>query len=176
MTFELSIFGGSFNQALVQKQAVNEVMKCNDLTMRFGLMLTEPQAIALVETRSYSLKQTGRIEFGGGIIDKIITEFCDSPYISMHNYEQTLHELVEVFYHYKNETLDIISDDDLVSYMKNTFDGVCQGSLELLLGRELDRLARNLRFGYSAEYNDDTPNTDEEDKDGGCRNNQQNQA
>ena len=161
MVFELSIFNG----ALIQKQAVNEIMKCNDLTVKFGLILTEKQAIALVETRSYSLKQNGRIEFGGGVIDKIINEFCDSPYISINNYNETLHELLEIFYYYKNETLDLISDDDLIKYMKNAFDGICQGSIELLSGRELYKLARNLRYGYEPDYSDNTVELDEDEED-----------
>lgn len=166
MAFELSLFGG----ALVEKQAVNEVMKCNDLTVKFGLVLTEAQALALVETRSLALKENGRIEFGGGVIDKIINKFCDSPYLSMHNYEETLHDLLETFYYYKNETLDLMSDDDLIQYMKNAFDGICQGSLELLAGRELYKLARNLRYGYAPDYSDDTIelDKDEEDEYGGC--------
>lgn len=166
MAFELSLFGG----ALVEKQAVNEVMKCNDLTVKFGLVLTEAQALALVETRSLALKENSRIEFGGGVIDKIINEFCDSPYLSMHNYEETLHELLETFYYYKNETLDLMSDDDLVKYMKNAFNGICQGSLELLSGRELYKLARNLRYGYAPDYSDDTIELDEDEEDeyGGC--------
>lgn len=163
MGFELSLFGGCFNHALIQKQAVNEVMKYNDLTVKYGLVLTEQQAIALVETRSLALKETGRIEFGGGVIDKIIYEFCDSPYLGMYNYEEVLHELIETFYYYKNETLDLMSDDELIQYMKKSFDGICQGSLDLLSGRELDRLARDLRCGYSA---DDSEDTDEEDEDG----------
>lgn len=161
MAFELSLFGG----ALVEKQAVNEVMKCNDLTVKFGLVLTEAQALALVETRSFALKENGRIEFGGGVIDKIINKFCDSPYLTTHNYEETLHELLETFYYYKNETLDLMSDDDLIQYMKNAFDGVCQGSLELLAGRELYKLARNLRYGYAPDYSDDTIKLDEDEED-----------
>lgn len=161
MAFELSLFSG----ALVEKQAVNEVMKCNDLTVKFGLVLTETQALALVETRSFALKENSRIEFGGGVIDKIINEFCDSPYLSMHNYEETLHELLETFYYYKNETLDLMSDDDLVKYMKNAFDGICQGSLELLSGRELHKLARNLRYGYAPDYSDDVIELDEDEED-----------
>ena len=50
----------------------------------------------IVETRTVSLKSNGRIEFGGGVVEKIIKEFCDSPYISMHNYVETLHELIEI--------------------------------------------------------------------------------
>lgn len=160
MAFELSLISGT----LVKKQAVSEVIKCNDLTSKFGLVLTEAQALALVETRSFALKRNGRIEFGGGVIDKIINEFCDSPYLSMHNYEETLHELLEIFYHCKNETLDLMSDDDLIKYMKNAFNGICQGSIELLSERELYKLARNLRYGYAPDYSEDTIELDEDEE------------
>ncbi|AFQ43899.1 DUF6323 family protein [Desulfosporosinus meridiei] len=158
MAFELSLFSG----ALIEKQAVNEVMKCNDLTVKFGLVLTEAQALALVETRAFALKENGRIEFGGGVIDKIIKEFCNSPYLSRHNYEETMHELLGIFYYYKNETLDLMCDDDLIQYMKNAFNGICQGSFELLSGRELYKLARNLRYGYALDYSDDAIQLDDE--------------
>ena len=151
MSFELSIFSTS----IIQKQAVNEIVKCNDFTYNYGLVLTNQQAIELVETRTFVLKENGRIEFGGGVIDKIIKEFCDSPYISMHNYSEVLNELIEIFYYYKNETLDLICDDDLIKFMKNSFDGICQGSLELLAGRELAKMASNLRFGYALDFSED---------------------
>jgi hypothetical protein len=80
----------------------------------------------------------------------------------MHNYTRTIHELLEIFYYYKNETLDIVSDDDLIKYMKTAFDGICQGSLDLLKGRELARLARNLRFGYRYDYSEDEDDEDEQ--------------
>ena len=161
MSFELIPFSSGF----VQKQAVGEVIKCNEYTARFGLVLTPAQALELVETRAIALSENGRIEFGGGVIDKIIKEFCDSPYISMHNYTQTIHELLEIFYYYKNETLDLVSDDELIKYMKTAFDDICQGSLDLLSGRELDRLARNLRSGHSHDYSEDDFGEDEEDED-----------
>lgn len=161
MGFELIPFASG----LIQKQAVCEVVKCNEYTQRFGLILTQAQAIELVETRSFALKDNGRIEFGGGVIDKIIKEFCDSPYISMHNYTQTLHELIEIFYYYKNETMDLISDGDLIKFMKSSFDGLCQGSLDLLSGRELYRLAKNLRYGLPADYSEDSLSEYEGDED-----------
>lgn len=142
----------SIHSSLVEKQAAEEIIKCNDLTSRFGLTLSQADAVELVKTRADALKSNGRIEFGGGVIDKLIKEFCDSPYISMHNYTETLHELTEFFYYYKNETLDLISDDELIKFMKERFDGVCQGSLELLSGRELCNMARNLRYGYPPDY------------------------
>ena len=38
---------------------------------------------------------------------------------------------------------------------------MCQYSLELLSGRELDRLAHNMRYGYALDHSED-----EEDEDG----------
>lgn len=147
MSFDLM----NIHSSLVEKQAVEAIEKCNDLTSRFGLTLSRADAVELVKTRTNALKGNGRVEFGGGVIDKIIREFCDSPYISMHNYAETLHELTEMFYYYKNETMDLMSDDELIKFMKQRFDGICQGSLELLSGRELANMARNLRYGYPEE-------------------------
>lgn len=141
----------SFASGSIQKHAVHEVMKCNEYTEPFGLSLTQAQAVALVETRSHALRSNGRIEFGGGIIDKLTRAFCDSPYISMQNYAQTLHDLTEMFYYYKNETMDMMTDDELIQFMKTAFDGICQGSLELLAERELYQMAQNLGFGGAGE-------------------------
>lgn len=147
MIFNLSLLDG----ALIEKQIVNEIIKLNDVTQSFGLILTESQALKLVETRSLALKENGRVEFGGVIIGKLITEFSDSPYILESNYEETLNQLLQMFYYYKNETMDLISDDALIKHMKISFNGICQGSLDLLSQRELFNLARNLRYGYIKE-------------------------
>lgn len=161
MSFEIMTIYSS----LVEKQAVEEIEKCNDLTSRFGLTLSRADAVELVQTRSNALKSNGRVEFGGGVIDKLIREFCDSPYISMHNYAETLHDLTEIFYYYKNETLDLMSDDELIKFMKDSFDGKCQGSLELLSGRELANLAHNLRYGYPPDYCEDSLEDEEDEYD-----------
>ena len=148
MSFEIiNIFS-----SLVQKHAVDEVIKCNHLTYNFGLSLSTQDATELIETRNTSLQNNGRIEFGSGIIEKMIKEFCDSPYLSKNNYTTTLHELIEIFYYYKNETLDIMSDDALIKFMKDSFDGICQGSLVLLAGRELEKMASNISYGYAPDY------------------------
>lgn len=167
MGFELSVLAGRGSHVLVQKQIVNAVLACNEMTVQYGLALTEQQAMALLETRTHALKETGRIEFGAGIIDKIIVAFCDSPYLGTYNYEETLHRLLDIFYYYKNETMDAVSDDDLIAYMKQSYDGICQGSLALLAGRELDQFARRLRGGYADEDMEDEvdPDEDMEDED-----------
>lgn len=150
MSFNLMLLDNSY----MEKQAVSEIMLCNEAIEEYALVITEDQAMELVETRSYALKNLGRIEFGGGTIEKLILGFAESPYISQHRYAEFVEELIEIFYYYKNETLDLMSDDDLIRYMKKYFDGVCKGSLEQLKYGELNRMARNIRFGYSPDFNE----------------------
>ncbi|MDV3428056.1 MAG: DUF6323 family protein [Bacillota bacterium] len=140
---------------LVNKLAVTEIIKCNEITCRYGLILSKKEAQELVKTRETALCSNGRIEFSGGVINKLIIEFCDSPYISQDTYTETLNELIETFYYFKNETLDEISDDELISLMKKYFDKNCEGSIELLENRELETLAHNIRYGINEEDSDE---------------------
>lgn len=132
--------------SLVAKQAVNAIIKCNEITARYGLELSNAEAAELVETRAEALKSNGRIEFGGGIIDKLIKQFCDSPFILQSNYVNILHDLIETFYYFKNESIDKISDEELISLMKKYFDVNCHGAVELLQSRDLETLAHNIKY------------------------------
>ncbi len=116
-----------------------------NFTLKFGLSLSEDQARSLVEQRFGALRDTGRIEFGEGVLKKLIYAFCDSPYLTQENYEETLTELQDSFYYFKNESNDLIPDDELIEFMKNIFNGKAQGSLEYLAGTSLEELCRNTR-------------------------------
>lgn len=128
-------------------QTEGELRECNALTMRFGLYLTDEQIHNLVEKRFAALKDTGRVEFGQGILKALIYEFCDSPYISQDTYEETLFELLDSFYYFKNETMDAISDEELMHFMKIHFDGDCEGSIDYLNGTSLEALCRYAKGG-----------------------------
>ena len=144
-----------FESNLLEKQIFNDIFNCNELTIEYGLTLHEEDVKEIIETRNVALEKSGRIEFNGQIINKIIITFCDSPYISQYNYSDTINELVEIFYNYKNETLDYISDDELIEIMKEYFDNYCQGSLELLEGKVLYKIADNIRNGVKDYTNID---------------------
>lgn len=166
MSLDLTLFSGNFTGLTVRDQSVSEIMKLNAVTSGYGHQLTPKQAEKLVAVRTEALLSTGRVEFGGGVIGKIIYAFCDSPYISSSEYEQTLERLIEIFYFYKNETLNRISDDDLIKFMKQSFDGSCHGSLELLEGRELAGVARKLRFGEDRYESVETEEVSEDETEG----------
>lgn len=125
--------------------AINKVLECNKFSSGFGLSLTENEVKALAEHRMETLKATGRIELSGWVMPKLIFAFCDSPFIYQDNYEEMLFGLQEVFYYFKGEMLEEISDDDLIAVMKEKFDSECQGSFEYLQETVLEGLARSVR-------------------------------
>ena len=96
------------NMSLMKKQSIDDIISCNQKTMAYGLSLTKQQALALMETRQNVLLKTKRLELRGNIIEQIIDALYDSPFVSKDNYEDILHELVELFYELKNETWDLI--------------------------------------------------------------------
>ena len=134
-----------------QIEIVN-IKRCNEITSKYGLVLSDNQISKIIERRKEILKGTGRVELREGIIDKLIKEFCDSPYINQENYAETLYELIEIFYEYKNETMDLITDDELINFMKKSFDGICQGDLEYLSGTVMYRMRENLLKGKPLDY------------------------
>ena len=142
-------------EALVKEQSITQVLQCNEKTAKYQLTLTKQEAELLIDTRQEALKANQRIEIGGGVINKIIDHFKTSPYISQYNYASTISELIDTFYYFKNETLDEISDDDLIELMEELFDGRCHGSIDLLQGREMERIAHNIRYGTWANENED---------------------
>lgn len=144
MKKNIELFNKNIN---LDNRILSEILECNMETKEFGLKLSEEDAKEIFKTRTNSLKKTGRIEFNGEIITKIILEFKDSPYIYQDNYADTISELVDIFYNYKNETLEYLGDDELISIMKEFFDGYCEGALELLEGKVLYKIADNIRNG-----------------------------
>lgn len=134
------------NEDLIKQHSVNQILACNQYTKNHDLILTKQQALALIQTRTNALKETQRIELGDSVIDKLIDAFYDSPYISQENYEDTLHELIELFYDFKNNTWDILSDHELIYFMKTAFHETCYASLELLADEAL-RLSEHIHCG-----------------------------
>ena len=138
-------------QNMKKKQLAMEIKKCNEITMKYGVTLSDTQIENLINKRFESLKNTGRIEFGDGILKELIEAFCDSPYIIQENYEETLEELQDIFYFFKGEAMDQIADDELIEFMKEYFNGECQGSIEYLSGTNLEELCRNTIYGLNRE-------------------------
>lgn len=115
---------------------------------KYGLALSENQLIALQQARNESLRKYQRVEFGRGILDKLIFTFCDSQYIFQDNYEEVLEELQDIFYLFKNESQDKLTDDELLVFMREQYETVCCGDTEYLESTCLERFSLAVRAGY----------------------------
>ena len=133
---------------LSRQTQLAKVLDANQKTQRFGLTLTEQDAQVILEERQRALKEERRVEFGEGIVPKIMEEFCDSSFIDQNNYVETLIRLQEIFYLYKNEMQDELTDEELLHFMREQFENTCFGDLEYLEGTCLNIFSQAIRAGY----------------------------
>lgn len=134
--------------ALLERAQIQKVMESNQYTEQYGLTLSAQDAEILAQERKSTLMEQKRVEFGESILPRIIYEFCDSAFISQSNYVESLVRLQEIFFLYKNEMLDEISDEELLNFMKEQFETVCFGDFDYLEGTCLDIFAQAVRAGY----------------------------
>lgn len=127
---------------------LEQVQKINQYTKRFGLTLSKEDGELLLQEKNHILKTEGRVEFGESILPQIIYTFCDSSFISQKDYVEALIRLQEIFYMYKNEMQDEITDDELLHFMKEQFETVCYGDFNYLESTCLDIFAQAVRAGY----------------------------
>lgn len=127
--------------------AVHELQSCNPVIEKYGLSLSPQDVQALVVGRVEALAESDRVEFGGGVSKELVLAFAGSPYVSQATFVETLLELQELFYEFKNESLEQVPDDDLIAKMRSLFDDPAQGDLAYLAEALFAGLARHVRDG-----------------------------
>lgn len=134
------------------------IKKTNEAASRYGLCLSDQEIGELLNRRKEYLSQQQRVEFASGILEKLILAFCDSDFLYQDNYAETIDRLQAIFYLYKNESLDELTDEELIHIMRTAFDGECAGSLEYLESTYLEQFARRIRTGtrrFMGRYEED---------------------
>ncbi|MBU5307256.1 hypothetical protein KQI18_05600 [Clostridioides mangenotii] len=104
----------------------NDLLKLNENSFEYGLKLSKEDVEIIVEWRETSLKHMGRIDLGIDVTKKIVEFIYKSQYTNREDYLEAVVDLQDIFYYLKNETLELISDDDaieLISDMHETFCG-----------------------------------------------------
>lgn len=124
-----------------------EILALNEVSSKYGLVLSEEEARELSDTRNRALTENDRIEAGVGAVEKIIRTFCRSHYITDENYTYVLNEVTYLFYYIKTETDDKINDDELIDELFRRFELDCRGSVDTLEGREVERIIRKVNSG-----------------------------
>lgn len=100
-------------EQISQQNLMVQILHTNSYSEKFGLTLSDKEAELLAAERGEALRRERRVEFGPGILPRIIYAFCDSAYINREDYCNTLVRLQEIFYLYKNEMMDEITDEEL---------------------------------------------------------------
>ena len=132
----------------IQNAMPDRVLETNKTTEKYGLSLTREEAGIILKEQERILKEQRRIDLNDGAAEKIILEFCDSDFINQENYAETVIRLEEIFYLYKNEMQDELTDDELLHLMREQFDELCFGDLDYLEGTCLEKFAEAVRAGY----------------------------
>lgn len=143
---EDNIFGAL--QVKKKQEELVALSSMNHKTERLGLALKEEEMHALIECKDQSLKKYKRVEFGESILQSLIYTFCDSQYISQQNYLESLEKLQDIFYGFKNAAMDRMTDDEVLIFMKEQFEGVCAGDFEYLEGTCMAIFTDAVRGGY----------------------------
>ncbi len=153
----------SINQLNLSKQKA-DILNLNEKSMEYALFLTEKDAIMLVQAGKETISMQDRIEFGKSATVKIIEKFMKSTYISQSDYADTIASLIDIFYEAKEESLDILTDDEVIDIMYIFFEKESGGSVDILQGRDMDYLCRKIRNTANG-IADDYDNMSEEDYD-----------
>jgi len=125
----LAVFQSGGITEMEKRYVAKELMLLSDKTAEYGITLSERDCVDIAECRYESLKENERIEVGLGATQRIIEEFCDSGYVSQMNFRETVEGLLECFYMIKTETLDKVSDDEVLEFLKYLFETECGGDI-----------------------------------------------
>ena len=108
-----------------------------------GLRLTQEECLALAEGRERALTDTGRVEFGEGILPALAEALADSPYLHPADWAETLMEGQLLFYHWKAEAGDLVPDRALLRFLRKAFDDA-RGAMAYLESFSLKELRRRM--------------------------------
>ena len=123
---------------------VKLLMETNRTSGKYGLQLSEQQAGELVSAEASLCAEGERIRRGGSAAALLAETFCKSSYLSQQEYAESLLLLLDIFYTAKEESLELIGDEELVQLLFSWFEHRCGGSLELLQSRELEYFYREI--------------------------------
>lgn len=121
-----------------------EILELNEITKDKGLYLSEKDVEDLIVNKAIILKENGRVEVSGTTIKNIIELFYDSSFIDKDNYLESIEELTNIFYKYQQEFYGVLSDEEILIYLKEEFDNIVMGSFTLLESDSLEKLKENV--------------------------------
>lgn len=124
------------------------LLALNDRLAEYGLVLSAEDVREILVERRVALREAERVELGESIAPRLVEAFYDSDYIDRQNFVATVIRLQEIFFLYKNEVIDTMSDEELLHVMRMLFDRCCYGDVEMFESTVLEAFARAIRAGH----------------------------
>lgn len=122
-----------------------KILDTNSKSAEYGLTLSRQDAEMILKADLNALSEQDRINFGESIVPIIIEKFMHSSYIAPSEYAETIAGLIDIFYEVKEESYDLLTDEEIIDVMYSFFEKESGGSLEVLQNRDMDLLCRKIR-------------------------------
>ncbi len=100
----------------------NQILEINDKSVDYGLVLSPKDVEEVIKSRKDSLKTYGRIDLNMDITEKIMEILYTSQYTDKDDYLELINDLQDIFYYLKNETLDEISDNEILDKISEFYE------------------------------------------------------
>lgn len=111
-----------FTMNELQDFSSEKLMALNEESINYGLVLTDDDVRQITKNTKETLRKTGRIETSTDSLEKIIAFLYSSPYTQKDDYVEVISDMEEIFYYFKNQVLDLLSDDEVIEILKNIYD------------------------------------------------------
>ena len=134
------------NLEVIQEQ---ELLELNQNSSAYGLTLNKEDIKEIINSRNNTLKSYGRIELDINVTKSIIENLYKSQYTDRDNYVELINDLEEVFYYLKNETLDQISDIEIIEIIDEIYNN-CSGRIDIVQ-EKCEEFAKSYRYRLGCE-------------------------
>jgi len=134
------------NLEVIQEQ---ELLELNENSSEYGLTLNKEDIKEIINSRNNTLKSYGRIELDINVTKSIIENLYKSQYTDRDDYVELINDLQEVFYYLKNETLDQISDIEIIEIIDEIYNN-CSGRIDIVQ-EKCEEFAKSYRYRLGCE-------------------------
>ena len=127
----------------------HELLELNENSRSYGLTLNKEDIKEIINSRNNTLKSYGRIELDINVTKSIIENLYKSQYTDRDDYVELINDLQEVFYYLKNETLDQISDIEIIEIIDEIYNN-CSGGIDIVQ-EKCEEFAKSYRYRLGCE-------------------------
>lgn len=134
------------NLEVIQEQ---ELLELNENSSAYGLTLNKEDIKEIINSRNNTLKSYGRIELDINVTKSIIENLYKSQYTDRDDYVELINDLQGVFYYLKNETLDQISDIEIIEIIDEIYNN-CSGRIDIVQ-EKCEEFAKSYKYRLGRE-------------------------